>query len=102
MIFNTPNRSLRQLSRAGASPFSLEVFRVSDDATQQVVLLALRRFRRRGARALGTRWQSETFVVVDCRTEGDSASVRRVVLGLDPNATITFSSGQRDQMGLAL
>ncbi len=100
MFFNTPNRSMRRMSRNRA--FSLEVFRVADDAAQQVVLLALRRYRRHGVRALGSSWQSETFVVVDCKTKADSASVRRVVLGLDPNATITFSSGQHDRMGLAL
>lgn len=99
MFFTTPNRSLRQTRRRPASTFSLEVFRVADHATQQFLLLELRRFRPRGVRALGTRWQSETFVVVDCNTKSDSASVRRVVLRVDPNASITFSSGQHDPIG---
>lgn len=101
MFFNSPARPLRQIVRASHSAFSLEVFRVSDLGTQQAILLGLLRFRRRGVKALGTHWQGETYVVADCRTRTHSARVRRVVLRLDPRATVTFSSGQHEHLRVA-
>lgn len=100
MFFNTLTRSHRRMSRR-APAFSLEVFRVADHPTQQIALMALRRFHRRGVRASGTHRQTETFLVVDCRTKADSARVRHLVLGLDPFATITFSSGEHEHVGVA-
>jgi hypothetical protein len=101
MFFTTQARTRRQMLRAPASAFSLEVFRVVDQATQQRALLALGRLRRRGVRALGTSLQSEIYVVVDCRTTADSARVRRVVRALDPHSTTTFSSGSHEHLGVA-
>jgi hypothetical protein len=101
MFFTIPARTRRHRLRLRASTFSLEVFLVADQATQQRVLFALRRFRRHGVRALGTDRAAETFVVVDCKNAADSARVRRVVLALDPHAMTTFSSGSHEHLGIA-
>jgi hypothetical protein len=76
--------------------WSLFVFLVSGHSAQQGILRSILDLGRDGVTALGTRRGSEHFVIVDYSTDTDRAHAKRVVLAIDPGATITFSGRKHE------
>lgn len=95
MSSETPSIGTEQADHDPTRGWSLDVFQLADRKTQQRILRALRDLERNGVTGLGTHRGSEHFVIVDYATDADKAHAKRVVLSIDPGATLTFSGRKR-------
>ena len=82
-----------------STEWSLLIYHVSAEASQQRILRAFHRIAWPGVTALGTHDDADCFVIVDCESEHRARHVRGVILRIDPDATQTVRTSAGEPRG---